>query len=172
MVDVVVGQVTRAHGIQGDVVVVPHTDEPQRRFAATAVLTLEGLNRRLAVKSTRRQRDHLIVRFDGVTTRDEAEALVGGVLSAAVPVAERPDDDAEYYDRQLVGLVAQAPDGHRLGQVSDVIHGPAQDLLVIRTDTGERLVPFVGSLVPVVDLAAGYLTLADLPGLLDDGGDV
>jgi len=114
----------------------------------------------------------MIVRFAEVATRDEAEELVGDVLVATVPVSERPGDDAEYYDRQLVGLIAQAVDGRQLGQVVDVVHGPAQDLLAIRTPGGECLVPFVAALVPRVDLEAGCLTVVDLPGLLDDAEEV
>ena len=46
---------------------------------------------------------------------------------------------------------------------------PAQDVLEIRTEAGDRLVPFVAALVPEVDLAAGTLRLADVPGLLRYG---
>ena len=56
----------------------------------------------------------------------------------------------------------------RLGQVTDVLHLPAQDLLVIEANGGEHLVPFVGELVPEVDLDQGTLTIAEPGGLLDD----
>ncbi len=49
-----------------------------------------------------------------------------------------------------------------------MLHLPAQDVLVVRTPSGERLVPFVTELVPVVDLAAGYVQVADVRGLLDE----
>ncbi len=39
---VVVGRVGRAHGIRGEVLVEPRTDEPDRRFVAGAVLRAEG----------------------------------------------------------------------------------------------------------------------------------
>ena len=42
-----------------------------------------------------------------------------------------------------------------------------QARLVISTSTGEVEVPFVDQLVPEVDLAAGYLVIAVIPGLLD-----
>ena len=41
-----------------------------------------------------------------------------------------------------------------MGEVSDVINLPGQDLLAIKTETGEILIPFVRQLVPVVDIAA------------------
>ena len=83
---------------------------------------------------------------------------------------ELPEEDDEYYDRQLVGLEAVLADGTVVGLVSQVVHMPAQDVLAIATTSGERLVPFVSELVPSVDLAAGRVELVDLPGLLDDDG--
>ena len=167
-VDVIVGRVAKAHGIHGDVVVELHTDEPERRFAVGSGLAVDGSGRCLKVRATRRQGDRLVVGFDGVTTRNDAETLVGVTLTAQVPADEIPTDDAEFYDRQLVGLQAQLADGRLVGQVADVMHGPAQDILVIRTNTGEKLVPFVDALVPSVDVAEGRVTIADIPGLLDD----
>ena len=50
-----------------------------------------------------------------------------------------------------------------------VEHPPAQDLLVVRTPSGDRLVPFVSALVPEVDPAAGRVVIDPIPGLLSDG---
>jgi 16S rRNA processing protein RimM len=58
--------------------------------------------------------------------------------------------------------------GSVVGEVRDVLHHPAHDVLVVRrSDGGEAMVPFVAALVPEVDVAAGHLTVADRPGLLD-----
>ena len=170
VVEVIVGRVVKPHGVRGDVVVELHTDEPERRFAVGSSLTADELGRCLRVRATRRHSGRLVVNFEGVTTRDEAERLIGQTLTAQVQDDESPEDDAEFYDRQLVGLQAKLPDGRIVGQVTDVIHGPAQDALVINTDAGERLVPFVDALVPSIDVPGGYVTIADLPGLLDDTG--
>ena len=42
------------------------------------------------------------------------------------------------------------------------------DVLVVRTSGGDRLVPFVSEVVPVVDLEAGHVRVADIGGLLSD----
>jgi len=167
LTDVVVGAIVKPHGVRGAVVVESHTDEP-KRFAVGATVLAGDENRRLTVRTTRPQGGRLVVEFDQITTRDEAESLVGNTLTATVPADERPDDDAEYYDRHLIGLMAQLPDGAQIGKVIDVLHGVVQDILVIETSAGERLVPFVEALVPDVDLAAGRLTVAEVPGLLED----
>ncbi|MGH3838085.1 MAG: PRC-barrel domain-containing protein, partial [Pseudonocardiaceae bacterium] len=54
-----------------------------------------------------------------------------------------------------------------LGTVREVVHAPASDLLVVETDRGEVLVPFVRAIVPEVDLAGGRVVLDPPAGLLD-----
>jgi 16S rRNA processing protein RimM len=53
-----------------------------------------------------------------------------------------------------------------------VLHLPSQDVLEVETANGPRLVPLVTALVPHIDLEAGWLTVADVAGLLDDVQDV
>lgn len=52
-----------------------------------------------------------------------------------------------------------------------VHHHPSQDLLVLRTDAGERLVPFVMELVPEVDVPGGRVVVNPIPGLLTEVPD-
>jgi 16S rRNA processing protein RimM len=174
--EVVVGRVGKPHGVRGEVSVELRTDEPERRFADGAVLGTRlprggaphGPDRpaRLTVASTRWHQSRLLVCFDGVAGRTAAEALRGLTLVVDVDLGEQPDDPAEFYDHQLVGLAAEDLDGRALGEVTAVLHG-AQDLLQVRAIDGrDALVPFVAALVPDVDVAAGRVVIADRPGLV------
>jgi 16S rRNA processing protein RimM len=167
-VEVVVGVVGRAHGVQGEVVVDLRTDEPDRRFAAGRRLHAEDSDRVFTVTSTRAQADRLLVRFAELTDRTGAEAVRGLRLVADVPANERPAEAGEFYDRQLVGLRVRTIGGMDAGEVAAVVHLPQQDLLEVATPAGPRLVPFVAALVPEVDLSAGTLTVVDIDGLLAD----
>lgn len=165
-----VGKVGRAHGLNGDVFVEVRTDEPQRRFATgTRFVTSKGA---LTVDATRWQGRRLVVRFAEVADRSAAEMLRGVELSLDVPADERPDDPEEFYDHQLVGLTACSSGGDPIGRVKEVLHLPAQDVLVVETaHGGTALIPFVRELVPLVDLAARQVTVTDQAGLLSTAGD-
>jgi 16S rRNA processing protein RimM len=164
-IEILVGRIGRAHGIRGDVVIHVRTDEPDRRFAGGSSFgTARG---RLTVASTHWHGSQLLVRFAGVADRTAAEALRGVELRIEVPENETPDDPEEYYDHQLIGLRVRVDEGADLGVVTDVLHLPAQDLLVLDVVGREVLVPFVSELVPVVDLDAGVVTVRPRPGLLD-----
>jgi 16S rRNA processing protein RimM len=166
---VVVGRIGRAHGLGGDVAVEVRTDEPERRLAPGAVLRTDPETRGpLTITSGRVHSGRLLLRFAGVEDRGTAEALRGTLLLVEVDPAERPEEDDEWYDFQLVGLSAVLPDGTPLGDVTEVLHLPAQDLLAIRTPDGrEVLVPFVAEIVPEVDIDGGRVVIDPPPGLIE-----
>ena len=176
-IEVLVGRIGKPHGVRGFVTVDVRTDEPERRFAPGVVLRAQppkgspkestGAASELTVEDARWHQQTLLVAFEEITDRNEAEAARGTLLYADVPADESPEDPDEYYDHQLIGLAAYDEDGRELGTVSSLVHGGAQDLLTIRTpDRRDALVPFVKALVPVVDLEAGKVVIADRPGLV------
>ena len=103
--------------------------------------------------------------------RDAAEGLRGSILEVERSADERPDDPEEFYDSQLVGCAAVIDD-ETVGEVTEVVHLPAHDLLSVRLSgaadgTPDVLVPFVRAIVPTVDLGARRVVLTPPPGLLD-----
>ncbi|AQP44840.1 ribosome maturation factor RimM [Tessaracoccus flavus] len=169
LVEVTIGRVGRAHGIRGDVFVDVRTDEPARRFRQGATVAVGEGRKPIELATVKWNRGKLIVSFTGFPDRTAVETLTGELLRVRVPADERPSEPEEYFDRQLVGLAVHDHADRRVGVIAEVLHLPAQD--VLRVDTGaddDRLVPFVSALVPVVDLDAGLVRLADVVGLLED----
>jgi 16S rRNA processing protein RimM len=161
---VVVGRIGPAHGLRGEVFVEPRTDEPERRFAAGAVLHTDAGT--LTVDAARTHSGRLVVRFAEIDGRDAAEAARATELRVPLDVTERPEDPEEFYDHQLVGLRVVTVDGADVGELDRIEHNAAQDLLVIRTSAREVLFPFVNALVPEVDVSGGRIVIDDQPGLL------
>src|SRR5690349_18719807 len=149
---VVVGRLSRAHGIRGEIAVTVRTDEPERRFAPGSSLVCG--DRTLTVRSSRHHSGRLLVAFEEVPDRTAAEQLTGTLLEAEIDPGEVPDDPEEFYDHQLVDLAVQTADGTVVGTVTAVLHLPEQDSLVVDVDGREVIVPLVDALVPDVDLAA------------------
>lgn len=167
-VEVTVGRLGRAIGIKGEIAVDLRTDEPERRFVPGARLRLGSGTDQVEIAQIRWNRGRLAVTLVGYPDRTAVEKLTGQLLHAQVPAGERPSEPDEYFDRQLVGLRVLDHEGTPVGTVTEVLHLPAQELLQVDVDGQERLVPFVTALVPVVDLSAGHVQLADVAGLLED----
>ncbi|MER5353860.1 ribosome maturation factor RimM [Kitasatospora sp. NPDC002551] len=165
----VVGKIGRAHGIRGDVSVEVRTDEPELRLGPGAVLLTDPASAGpLTVESGKVHSGRLLLRFAGVKDRNAAEALRGTILIAEVDPEERPDDPEEYYDHQLIGLDVVLLDGTPVGELTEVVHLPYQDLLTVKKPDGtEVLVPFVSRIVPTVDLENQRAVIDPPAGLID-----
>ena len=170
--DLVVGRVVKAHGVTGELVVDVRTDDPETRFAPGTSLRARpkgGTERRLVVDSARPHGGRLLVRVDGVADRDSAEALRGALFlvdSAELPPIEDPD---EFYDHQLEGLQVVTTEGTAVGSVAEVLHTAAGELLSVRADEREVLVPFVSAIVTSVSLADQTIVIDPPDGLLELG---
>jgi 16S rRNA processing protein RimM len=169
--DLVVGRVVRAHGVTGEIVVEIRTDDPDTRFAPGTTLRAKpsrgGPERDYVVDSAREHSGRLLVRLDGVADRNAAESLKGTLFvvdTADLPPIEEPD---EFYDHQLEGLQVVTTRGAQVGSVAEVLHTAAGELLSVRTDEGEVLVPFVGAIVTSVSLADQIIEIDPPDGLLE-----
>ena len=166
----VVGRIGKPQGIKGEVTIQVRTDDPDTRFAEGAVLLTDPAERGpLTVAGRRWQNGRLMVAFEGVADRNEAEQLRETLLQVDARTLPPPEDEDEFHDHVLRGMAAYVVGGERLGEVVDVLHLPHGDVLVVRRDdnAAEVLVPFVKAMVPVVDVAARRLDVEPPEGLLD-----
>lgn len=160
-----VGRVGRAVGLRGEVEITVLSDEPTRFDAGAALLTAGDL-RPLTVGSRRAQGARTIVRFDEVPDRDAAEALRGTEL--VVPVAAaRPLADGEWWDHDLEGCEVLTTDGTVVGTVREVLHGAANEILVVAGEGREHLVPLISQVVKDV-VPRDRILIDPIAGLLDD----
>ncbi len=164
-----VGRVSRAHGVHGEVRIMPDSDNPER-FVPGAVLHARSARAgvagprlpdkvELTIDGVRGGDGFPIVAFREVGDREAAEALRGCLLE--VRSVDLPElDDDEYYPFDLYGLEVRDPKGVVVGRVTEIIESPAHAILAVSLDSGgETLVPFVAVAVPVVDIAQGYLVV-------------
>ncbi|WP_433326730.1 ribosome maturation factor RimM [Spirillospora sp. CA-294931] len=165
----VIGRVGRPHGIRGELTIDVRTDDPDLRFApGTELATDPASSGPLTVQHARWHSGRLLVRFDGVDDRGQAEELRGTWLVVDPADILVTDDPDSYHDQQLVGLRAVTVAGEEIGTVAEVRH-TGQDLLIIsRPGRDEALVPFVAALVPEVDVPGGRLVIDPPEGLLDE----
>jgi 16S rRNA processing protein RimM len=159
--DVILGVVTGAHGLEGEVKVKTFTGAPESLGAYGPVTTGDG--RQLAVAGLRAVKGgEALVRFKGITNRNAAESLKGQKL--LVPRAALPDpEEGEFYLADLVGCAVEDRSGKSLGQVLAVHNFGAGDMIEIGATGGEtRFIPFTDDAVPAVDIA-GRRIVVEIP---------
>ncbi|HET6642577.1 MAG TPA: ribosome maturation factor RimM [Gaiellaceae bacterium] len=132
------GRVGRPHGLEGAFVVEDASEDPER-FEPGATLLVDG--EPAEVVERKRAGNRLVVRLDRPVAR-------GAALRISRHELPEPEADA-YYVFQLVGLDVEEEGGRRLGTVTEVAPGVANDVLEL--DSGFSL-PMVASCVQEVDL--------------------
>ena len=120
-----VGQIAKAHGLNGEVIVDLWTDRLERMTPGTTLHTEAGP---LTIQQARPHQRRWIVVFAGVADRSAAEALRGTVLHA-----EPIDDPGTLWVHELIGARVEDRAGRSLGTVSAVEANPASDLLVLES---------------------------------------
>lgn len=147
-----VGRIGKAHGILGEATIEVRTDEAEDRFAIGAQLETDN-HGILTVVSLRVHNGILLLGFDGITDRNQIELLRNELLYTDVDINAPGYDEDDYHVLQLIGCEAFLEDGTPFGTISEVLNLPGQDVLAIKTSSGEVMIPFVRQLVPTVDIA-------------------
>ena len=167
-----VARIGKPHGIRGEVTVQVLTDAPGDRFVPGTQFIVEPASAGpLTVFSARWNKDILLLAFDEIETRNEAEGLRGAKLFIETEDIGAEDDDEGWYEHELVGLEVRVG-GNVVGKVSGLHTLPVQDLLVVTTDDGkEVLIPFVEQIVPEVNVGEKYVLVTPPPGLFEVNTD-
>ncbi|HET8525291.1 MAG TPA: ribosome maturation factor RimM [Actinomycetota bacterium] len=160
---VAVGRITRAHGVHGEVAVLVISEVPERFRDGATVWTERG--RALTVSASRSHGDRLLVRFEGLGDREQADALRGTLL--VVPESASPAlPEGSWWDHQIVGCAVETDAGRALGTVRDVIHTAANDVWsVVDTAETETLIPVIADVIVEVDVAGRRIVAREVPGL-------
>lgn len=165
---VAIGEVSAPHGVRGEVRVVPLTDFPERFRRLERVFVRRPRQAEPEERTVERTRFHkgfVIVKFEGVDDRNEAETLRRALLQVA-PEDVHPLPEGQYYVFDIVGLHVFDEDGREIGVVKDVLFTGANDVYIVRkSDGSELLLPAVKDVVRRIDVDAGRMEVRLLPGL-------
>ncbi len=161
-----IGQIKKAHGLRGEVTIEVMTDFPERFDEMKVVYVGDKVSAKLfAVAATRWHKSQVLLQFEGVTDRTQAETFKGLYLKIPVSEAKQlaPDD---YYDYQLQGLAVVTDEGELLGPVVEIIETGANDVYVVSGEQAEILLPATQEVVLKVDLESRRMIVHVLDGLL------
>ncbi|XP_072993542.1 uncharacterized protein [Typha latifolia] len=187
-----VGYISSAHGLKGEVRVMPSTDfpelrfgEPGRRWLRTRVAGKELISE-LELTGGRGHpgQKSWIISFSGIDTVDEARQIVGSTI--LVREGDRPElEEGDFYTLDLVGMRVVLKDtGKLVGTVTNVFNFGAGDLLQVMlttvddknhsstsnldTSSGQHIwIPFVEAIVPDVDMDTKEMLITPPKGLLE-----
>ena len=159
---ILVGVIIAPHGVAGAVSAESLSDNPRRFIAGAQFFDEAGHSYTLEKSSPHKGR--LLLLFQGIHSRDEAEALRGIKLYISASDSA-PLPEGEYYHYQLIGLQVKE-NGQPIGRLEDILAYSANDVFLVRTTDGrELLLQALKSVVKKIDIAAGYMDVEIPEGL-------
>lgn len=163
----VIGQITKPHGVRGEVRVMPHTDVPERFTWLETVFVGDTDGEPVTVEHARLHQGMVLLKLAGVNGREAAEALRDKLLYVS-ELDAIPLDEDEYYLFELEGMEVVAEDGRILGTLIEVLETKANNVFLVRGDSGEVLLPDTEEVIREIDFENGRILVHLLPGLLPE----
>ncbi|MEW5795084.1 MAG: ribosome maturation factor RimM [Candidatus Zixiibacteriota bacterium] len=166
---ILVGRLGRARGVHGWIWITPDTDFPERFGELDRILVSEqDAWRELEIEAAEVIGGRPVIKFVGIDSREDAARYTNRQLAVArTQLVALPPDTHYVFD--LVGCaVRDADNGRRLGEIIDVIRYPANDVYVVRTDSGKDvLFPAVNDYVRKIDTVLRTVVVVS-GGMFDD----
>ena len=157
---VTIGRMLKPFGVHGDVKVESLSDVPGR-FEGLQDVTLtspNGLSLETTVTNIRPIPSGYIVKFGAFSTPEEASLYRGAWVQ--IPESKHlPREPNLYYHFELIGLRVEDPDGQCLGRVEEILDFPQHQVLVVRNEDQEVLIPASLRTIKRVDLEMKCLHL-------------
>jgi len=167
---ITLARVVKTQGRIGEVAVEVHSDVPDRFSVGMKLSALDKagqLRREVEIEGLWPHKGLLVVKFAGIDSISDAEALIGSELQ--VPRGERAQlEEGWSYVSDLVGC-AVFDQGQQIGRIEDVRFGAGEaPLLIIAGAEGKKYdVPFAQAYVEGVDLGGKQLLMKLPEGMLE-----
>lgn len=164
---VLIGKVTKAHGIKGELKIIAFSGQPESitRHKAFFLVSKQGqITPAFKVIRSRAGNKSVIVQLAVINNRNDAEKLCGsGVLVHKKDLPVLKDD--EFYLYELEGLKVYTEKQRLIGTVESFFSNGMQDILVVMEGKNEFLIPLIPGLIRERNTSS--MTIAPPPGLLD-----
>ena len=164
-----IAKILNFHGIKGEAKLgFSKGREKQIEVLKKVFVKKEGLFIELNVSSVRFHKHFAIVKFREFKTVNDVEAYKGYDIYLPKDLVEECLEEDEFLIGDLIGMDVYDEDGSCIGKVTAVGENAANDLLSVKDGNGkEHLVPFVKSIVPVVNLKERKIVVNNIEGLIN-----
>jgi 16S rRNA processing protein RimM len=166
---VVLAEVDRPRGLEGEVLARLHADDPSRLDGVEAVEIVgpDGSTRPSRLVGWKRCGERVVLRLQGIETVEAARSLAGAEIRVAHDGASVRPPEGRYFAHQIEGLQVVTKSGEPLGVVERVMRPAGQTLLEVRGSRGSFLLPMVAAICVEIDPTRGRIVVDPPEGLIE-----
>lgn len=147
-----VGKIINVHGVKGEVKILPLTDDINRFYSLESVFIIKERSIiPLRITNVRMHKNAVLITFEEITTRNQAEELKGLYLNIKREEAVELSED-QYFITDLIGIEVYSTEEEKVGVIKEVLQTSPIDVYVIKTQTKEILVPALKEFFKEIDV--------------------
>jgi 16S rRNA processing protein RimM len=164
---VTIARVLRSRGNRGEVAAEDLSDSAER-FAEGTHLSLKdpsGKRTEAVIERSWRHQGRLILKFAGVDSISDAEALRGSEVQIPRGELGAPPEGEFYFDDLIGSKIVEAASGREIGEVEDVVESGGPVLLQVRSGDREILIPFAEHICVAIEPENGVIRVRMPEGL-------
>lgn len=165
---VAIAKIAKTRGLRGEVIADMLTDFPERFDDLKRVFAVSESGKRNELKLEKFwfQKGRIVLKFDGFDTIESAETLRG--CEICVPESEAVSlEEGEFFDWELTDCAVETVEGEKIGRVTEVMRTGGTEILIVKNDEKEYLIPFAETICTEVDVENKLIKVDAPEGLLD-----
>lgn len=163
----VIGKLRRPYALRGEMLMEILTDFPER-IKPNVVVFVGEKRTPMRIRSCREYRKMLLVAFEDYHEPESIGQFRNNLVyvrTADIP----PLPEGEFYQHQLLGMRVICEDGRLLGHLAKILETGANDVFVVRTESGpDLLLPAIDSVILKIDIERNEMLVHLIPGLESD----
>lgn len=165
---IAVGKFGKTRGLRGEIYVTPYNSDPERILSLSSAFRLSGKDKAsIEIEKSGVISNRPVFKLKGYDTPEAVGALTNTELFVPKDQLEDLPEDS-YFTFDLIGLTVETVDGISLGTIREVDFYPANDVYVIKKDSGETILfPAVKKFVTKIDLENKLMVVDPPDGLLE-----
>ena len=165
MNSILIGKIVNIHGIKGEIKIYPYTDDIENLSKLKEIYLDEKLEKTYIIKSSKIQKNMLILELESIDSVEEAEKLRN--MNLYIPKLKVQEEDT-YYIEDLISLeVIDIKNNVSIGKITYVFNNGANDVYEILTNDGKKVYfPAIKQVVKKVDIKDNKIYVEVMKGLI------
>ena len=165
----IVGKVVKPHGLGGEVKVFSYIEKPEffKQWKSVFIEKSGEDGEWINIENVRFQHRLVLLKFEDVNERDEAELLRGSLLYIDREAAKNLGENS-FSLRDITNFKVETVSGRKIGAVEDILIHSAQNIIIVKRGNKEFLIPFVKEFVKQIDRKSRRVIINPIKGLLDN----
>ena len=157
------GKIVNTHGIKGEIRIISDFKFKDRVFKKGIPIYIGKLKTKEIINSYRHHKQFDMITLLSINNINEVLKYKGE--SVYIDREDIALGKGEYLDEDLIGLNVII-DNKIVGNVIGIRKRPPQDLLVVKVDEKDCLIPYVSDIILDVDLEKGQIIIEDIKVLI------